>query len=402
MKKKIAIITPCLLPVPATKGGAVETLITDILNENEISGTYDIDVYTMSGCDGSNYKHTHFYECEIPKSIAFVDRLLDKKYRSLGANQNSSRVYDRIIVDKVIKNIKNNSANYDCIIVENMMSTAVEILKYKAEYFDCPVYFHMHNDVDIYRSPKMIKILTADNVHFIAVSEYIKSRILEADAGSSVSVLYNGVDTGIFDYSLNTGKADIRNKLGMESEKTIIHFSGRIIKEKGVAELAEAFNNFCINNPKKSDKYVLNMIGFSDNTETAYEKYVRDIADSNPHIKIVARINSKEMAKYYAAADMVVIPSMFEEPFGMVAIEAMAMGKPVIATRAGGMPELLDDSFATMISRDKAVMNLEEAIASIGNENLDERGQDAYNAFLAHPEFSKQRFFANFCEIIGM
>ena len=49
------------------------------------------------------------------------------------------------------------------------------------------------------------------------------------------------------------------------------------------------------------------------------------------------------MHEYYQTADLAVVPSEFEEPFGMVAIEAMAAGAPVLATRKGGLPEIVHE-----------------------------------------------------------
>ena len=75
--KKIAIIAPCILPVPAVKGGAVEELITCILNQNEISKKYVIDLYTVA-CSSYNdisYSYTNI----IPISqIRFSKNPFDK------------------------------------------------------------------------------------------------------------------------------------------------------------------------------------------------------------------------------------------------------------------------------------------------------------------------------------
>lgn len=69
---KLAIISPGFLPVPAVNGGAVEQLITNILDENEKNHTFDIDVYTINDPKLSklNYKYTNI----------IVIKDLNKKY----------------------------------------------------------------------------------------------------------------------------------------------------------------------------------------------------------------------------------------------------------------------------------------------------------------------------------
>ena len=62
------------------------------------------------------------------------------------------------------------------------------------------------------------------------------------------------------------------------------------------------------------------------------------------HDKVILCGVRKDMERMYAAMDIFVLPSTCREAFGMVLIEAMAMGKPVIATAIGGIPEIIADA----------------------------------------------------------
>lgn len=74
------------------------------------------------------------------------------------------------------------------------------------------------------------------------------------------------------------------------------------------------------------------------------------------------------MHQYYPLADLVVVPSEFEEPFGMVAIEAMSCGTPVLATRRGGLPEIITNDVTGFLLDDAKDY---AAFASRLNELLD-------------------------------
>ncbi|WP_319825147.1 glycosyltransferase family 4 protein [Thalassovita sp.] len=64
---------------------------------------------------------------------------------------------------------------------------------------------------------------------------------------------------------------------------------------------------------------------------------------AGPHVQITGPLEHDEMLRWIASADIVVIPSRFEG-FGLAALEAMSLSKPVVATRAGGLPDVLGDA----------------------------------------------------------
>ena len=63
-------------------------------------------------------------------------------------------------------------------------------------------------------------------------------------------------------------------------------------------------------------------------------------------------------------ADIAVVPSMWEEPFGLTVVEAMAAGLPLITTRSGGIPEICE-GVASIVERDNIVDNLADAILDL-------------------------------------
>jgi glycosyltransferase involved in cell wall biosynthesis len=97
-------------------------------------------------------------------------------------------------------------------------------------------------------------------------------------------------------------------------------------------------------------------------------------------------------------ADIAVIPSMWEEPFGLTVVEAMAAGLPLITTRSGGIPEICE-GVATIVERDDIVNNLAQAILDL-YEHPEKRKQMAAASLERAKLFDKETYAKNFFEAL--
>lgn len=97
-------------------------------------------------------------------------------------------------------------------------------------------------------------------------------------------------------------------------------------------------------------------------------------------------------------ADIAVIPSMWEEPFGLTVVEAMAAGLPLITTRSGGIPEICE-GVATIVERDDIVNNLAQAILDL-YEHPEKRKQMAAASLKRAKLFDKETYAKNFFEAL--
>lgn len=357
--KRIAIITPCILPVPSTTGGAVEGLITRIISDNEIYRNYCIDLYTISGAEdcSNNYSYTDFILVKLKKHIQISDRLLDKYYRTAHFNS-AGRFLDREITKVFLERLFKIEGGYDFVIIENMASTACEIVNLCNGKYDFPLYFHMHNDVDMYRSPGQIRELVRYGVQFLAVSDYIKGQILKCAANAVVHTLYNGIDMSRYSRT---------NCSGSDDELTFL-YAGRIITDKGVKELLTAFvganRRMCDAEKEDGKKIKLDIVGFSG-FDRAYEKEIRSIAAGHENIRCIKWIHADKMPLLFKKADVVVMPSLVEEAFGLCALEAMAEGIPLITSNSGALPEIVGDGALVADKKGDFISNLSEAIESV-------------------------------------
>lgn len=151
-------------------------------------------------------------------------------------------------------------------------------------------------------------------------------------------------------------------------EKRIL-YAGRIIPVKGVLELVEAFALVHRELPESR----LLVYGASDNVQqngplTPYERQVRERAASLPagSVQFMGYVPNREMGEHYAQADVAVFPSICKESFGMVALEAMRCGTPVVASRRPGFEELVAHGETGLLVDDPTVIpSLAEAILRV-------------------------------------
>ncbi|HAM9809551.1 TPA: glycosyltransferase, partial [Escherichia coli] len=136
-----------------------------------------------------------------------------------------------------------------------------------------------------------------------------------------------------------------KQDLGIPSEKKVIFYAGRISPEKGTVLLLQAFKKLI----KSCDNIELVVVGDYNNKDkgekAAYQKQVRELAGTiGSRCHLVGGVKPDDMYRYYPIADLVVIPSQFQEPFCMVAIEAMGAGRPVLVSTRGGMVEFVKNN----------------------------------------------------------
>lgn len=410
----IALITPGILPVPASLGGAIETLLTTVIEQNEKTPQYVFDVYTVLTAtqERREYRNTHIIEIPLTRFQMLIDRILDKIARTFHIP--GKRVLDRVIYKQFVncyrkrlleESSPNQEKPYDAIIFENMTSTATFFLKQKSFPVPERIYFHMHNDIDLYRTPKDCRFLASKQVHFIANSKYIERRIREQAKEASTSVVYLGVNDTFLVKNPYQRREELRKALGFSHEHVVFLYAGRILPEKGVLSLVEAFLLLYQSHPQSR----LLLVGNSDfkkEGQSEYEKMIADrIASSEAAIQVMGKISNEKMPDYYELADVTVIPSLWQEPFGMVALEACAKGCPVISTKSGGLTEALDENCALFVSNNEKTLR-DELFHAMNRMLKDKqlrlnKSNAARKRMEEHPEFQTSGFFTNFCKQIS-
>jgi glycosyltransferase involved in cell wall biosynthesis len=96
-----------------------------------------------------------------------------------------------------------------------------------------------------------------------------------------------------------------------------------------------------------------------------WDEEIEPLVAANPSVEYIGEINEKQKADFLGNALAMLFPICWPEPFGIVMIEAMACGTPVIAFRAGSVPEVIDDGVTGFVVND--VEGAVEAVSRIGN-----------------------------------
>jgi glycosyltransferase involved in cell wall biosynthesis len=171
----------------------------------------------------------------------------------------------------------------------------------------------------------------------LAISEHMRRWLVDT-AGfdpDRVHVKYNGVagpPTGI--------------ELPPASASRTFLFAGQLIPYKGLELLLEAWHRADL-----PDDVELRVVGSGRQAEL-----LRSAADADPRIKPVGHVSATEMAAQYATARAVVVPSTWDEPFGRVAAEALAHGRPVITSGHGGLGEIVDHTTGWITGSDPTAL----------------------------------------------
>lgn len=179
-------------------------------------------------------------------------------------------------------------------------------------------------------------IMDADAV--IAVSNGTKEDILRVYPlpAERVHVIYNGIDLNEYQ---RTDESTALKAYGVDASVPYILFVGRITRQKGVTHLVDAIRYL----PK--DTQVVLCAGAPDTPEIASEmrQKVDDALKTHPRIIWIEKMISKpEVIQLYSHARVFCCPSVYE-PFGIINLEAMACGAPVVASATGGIKEVVVD-----------------------------------------------------------
>ena len=125
--------------------------------------------------------------------------------------------------------------------------------------------------------------------------------------------------------------SSLRDSIGLSEEDKVIVFVGRLSKAKGIRTLIRSLPSVLETHP--CTKLVMLGVGFPGTDENAIVKGLVEDLDLNDHVHAYYQyLPSTEVTKHYLIADVCVFPSIYE-PFGLVSVEAMSVGKPVILGR---------------------------------------------------------------------
>ena len=200
---------------------------------------------------------------------------------------------------------------------------------------------------------------------YITVSENVKIAWLQALNLKPKRIInvYNGIDTHRFIPASNP--LEIRRSLNLPQDYKIISYIGRLSPTKGLEVLLYSFARLV---QTTSESVFLAIAGSPSGfaKDKDGQKYFEQIQDLQKQLDLTG--NSKFLGHLadplclYQASDLTVLASTYAEPFGLVIIESMACGVPVIASEVGGIPEILNPNFSQLLVKPNDVDSLYNAL----------------------------------------
>lgn len=388
--RKICVIMGGVMPVPAVCGGAIETLVTSIAKKYSRKDGFELTICSVYHPEAvkaaSQYPEVRFFWTHTRKiKYMFMHAIFLGIRMTTGKSIRAlQRHYNEIA--KLLQKEK-----FDLVIAEGGDTQAIiDVAKgYHRDQFVNHIHIH-------YLPPENI---VENYGHVIGVSEFVTQEYLKVcKIPVKAHVLKNAVDVERFSRKVSEEqKRNIRKKLGLSEKDFVILYVGRIMEIKGVIELMQAVIGL-------EDKHIKLLIMGSANSGkwafSTYEKKVKKFSEQNKdRIIFTGYIDNSEVYQYASVADVQCVPTLVQEAAGLVLLEAMAAGVPLIVTKSGGIVEYVDESTALIIECENIIENLKRAICYM-KEHSDIRRKMAEKAKIQSKNFDEEFYYCNFVKMI--
>lgn len=183
--------------------------------------------------------------------------------------------------------------------------------------------------------------------HLVAISEQTRREwIGRGFRPDAIDVVYNGIDPGRFDR--HDAPAAAREALGLPADSLLLTCAGRLHPAKGVETLIEALSLVARERP--CHLVLAGRPAVMNDEHGRPRDYLAELHGVAERLGVANAItwiaHQQDMPALLRASDLTVLPSLWSEPFGRIVIESMACETPVVASRVGGIPEILTGEFA--------------------------------------------------------
>jgi glycosyltransferase involved in cell wall biosynthesis len=314
----------------------------------------DVTVFTMND-DAGNLPTREIWrgiEIHRPLHIDISDSLPDVIAEDIRKWGRGLQLFSKILVynylsaSKLVNElIRKESIKYDIVVAHDWLSAMAGITVKKE--VKLPFAFHVHstekgrtlgNGSDVVSNIELHAAKAADML--VTVSYAMKEELtMLGFPKDKIQVCYNGVDAQKYDPKEVSDQQirKIRDAYGVKDDECMILFIGRLVGVKGVDKLIMAMPHIL----QKIPKAKLIILGLGD-----LQEYLTNLVG---HMRLGNCVKfrfeflpEEERVLHYAACDVAVFPSLYE-PFGIVALEAMSMERPVVVGAAGisGMREIV-------------------------------------------------------------
>ncbi len=393
--KKIAIIVGSDRPIPATRGGATQTMMTHLLDVNEGIKNHKFFVYSYYDQNAENesqkYTSTEFRYYHAHEKFDLMCGLPYRMMRKLSGGKTFIRTN---FVRWCIRQIKEDQP--DVVLIEGNYFQTLQLKR----ALNIPLILHMHIDGLHKETDNGLNILNACKSIFV-ISDYCRRRVTGIDPSQAgkIHILKNTIDVAHFN---TDGCTDFRRQFRLENgigeNDKVFVYCGRLDENKGVKEALEAFSKL---ENKNTYMLVVGSSAYKDAKKNVYVYELEKMAESlGSRIIFTGYISQKELPQYYAVCDIALVPSKCQEAAGNVTIEALACGLPVIATKQGGIPEYADETGCLLVDCDERLSEHLRVAMETLMQDKDLYQKKKANARSIALKYDKYHYYSNFCDLI--
>lgn len=355
---KIAMVAPEVFPVPPIHGGAVETVIDEASKHltNHDVHIFSIGDPTLAAVETRGYRTYHRWKRH------WLDRVLLSSWK-LPFKQSRSPWYYWPYSRWVAAHVKREKPE---VIWVHSRAQFVPWLRRAAPEATIVLSLHQLSSLEGSRVWEAA-IRACDCI--TGVSRFVVDELVARypAARAKAQTLYNGVNRAQIrprGERLAIRRA-VREGLTL-GDGPVVLYAGRLVEQKGVHVLAEAFLHVASRVPA-AQLIIAGGHTYSDQRETPYITRLKDrLSPLGDAVRWLGYVSAERVPQLYAAADLVVVPSVGPEGFPMVILEAMAAGLPVIAFAHGGPRELIqDDETGRLVDVAAGAEGLAEAMTTL-------------------------------------
>lgn len=353
---KILQVIPCFSP-PNLFGGSQR--VAYLLSKGLVKKGHEVIIYTS---DLKNLKE------RTDKSIEYIDDIKIVHFKTI-----SPFLLNReglIITPRMFKILIKTINHFDLIHIHEARSFQHMVIWWIARRRDIPFIIQGHGllnknfggllrkaydgffNKNILRDAK--KVIA---VNKIETNDFPMYKIPK----EKIEIIPNGID--LSEYFDLPAKGAFKKKIGIDKDDKIILYLGRIHRIKGIDVLVKAFASVI----RKLDDVRLVIVGPDDGYLSKIQTLVENLRIVN-NVIFTGPLYGSEKIEAYVDADVYVLPSRYEI-FGLSVIEAYSCGKPVIASRVGGLKDLVLDGVTGLLFTNENIGQLAESLLFILDDN---------------------------------
>ena len=315
---KIAILAPFEESVPPKKYGGTESVVYNLIVELVNLG-HDV---TMFGTGDSDVP------CKVIPIFPHTLRSIEP-YASDMQMRDAAKFLG---VGKIIADIENEKFD----IIHNNLGWRFLLF---AKSFHTPMVTTLHKPIS--KGQEQMGYLAYPDLQFVSISDNQRKPLPELQY---IATVYNGIDMHMYPFS--------------ETHDDFLFFLGRMSPEKGVKEAIDV---------AKKTRTRLFIAAKVDFVDEPYYAMVKPLIDGK-QIVMLGELSGAEKTKYLQQATALISPIQWEEPFGLVAIEAMSCGTPVLGMARGAYPEIITSGKNGFLAT-----TVDEMVAQVGQINSIDR-----------------------------